>query len=141
MKRIIPFVVTCFFIVATIQISSAQSKESRFQQIETAKIAYITKSLDLSPSEAQKFFPLYNQYRSEMRNIMQQKKSASSGHSNFRAERPNELSFDSQVLECKKKYREKFSGAIPASKAIRFFEVEREFRESLFKELKSRNRN
>lgn len=138
MKRMKPFIVTCFFIVASIHSTFAQKKESRFQQIETAKIAYITKQLDLSPAEAQKFFPLYNQYRVEMRNIIQQKRTE---RSNFRAGQPNELSFDSQILDCKKKYRQKFSTAIPSSKAIRFFEVEREFRESLFKELKSRNRH
>lgn len=114
----------------------AQKDSDRFQRIEMAKVAYITKKLDLSPQEAQKFFPLYNEYRKEIREIMYKKRSEDGPKRSFR----NELDFDSKVLACKKKYREKFKTAIPASKSSRFFEVEREFREQLFKELQSRNR-
>jgi hypothetical protein len=127
---------TCLILFLFIGSSFAQQKESRFQQIETAKIAYISKQLELTPAEAEKFFPIYNKYRAEMREIIHNKK----------GNRPNqklgnELEFDSQVLACKKKYRELFADVIPASKASRFFEVEAEFREKLFKELENRNKH
>lgn len=133
MKRYIPtFIILLFFAGSSI----AQSQESRFQQIEAAKVAYITKQLQLSPSEAQKFFPIYNEYRREMRQISHEKRGK---NANFKRGQVNELEFDSQILACKKKYRERFATVIPAAKASRFFEIEREFRETLFKELKNRN--
>jgi len=124
--------ITCCFIAFLCYSSFAQKNSEQFQKIEVAKVAYITERLELSPQEAQKFFPLYNQYRQEMRTIVQEKRS-----DNKRRSR-NELEFDSEVLSCKKKYRELFKAAVSDSKASRFFEVEREFREQLFKELQSR---
>jgi|SRR5690606_11915192 len=133
MKRLLT---TCCFVLFSCLSIFAQKDSDRFQKIEVAKIAYITKKLDLSPQEAEKFFPLYNQYRNEIRQIMHKKRSEDGLKRSYR----NELDFDAEILACKKKYREKFKTAIPASKSSRFFEVEREFREQLFKELQSRNR-
>lgn len=127
--------ITCCFILFSCLPIFAQKNSDRFQKIEVAKIAYITKMLDLSPQEAQKFFPLYNQYREEIRQIMHKKRSEAGPKRSYQ----NELDFDADILACKKKYREKFKTAISASKSSRFFEVEREFREQLFKELQSRN--
>ena len=135
MKR---YILTSFIVLFFVGFSFAQSQESRFQQIETAKIAYITKQLQLSPAEAQKFFPIYNEYRNEIRQISHEKRGK---NTNFKRGQINELEFDSQILACKKKYRERFATVIPAAKASRFFEVEREFRETLFKELENRNQN
>jgi len=130
--------ITCCFIAFLCFPSLAQKNSERFQKIEIAKVAYITKRLELSQPEAQKFFPIYNQYRQEMRTIIRGKHSNTS---NSKKQSRSELEFDSDVLSCKKKYREKFKGAISESKASQFFEVEREFREQLFKELKSRKKN
>ena len=128
--------ITCCFLAFLCTSAFAQKNSERFQKIEIAKVAYITKRLDLSPQEAQKFFPIYNQYRKEMRTIVRQKRSQATNKKPSR----NELEFDSEVLACKKKYRERFKEAIPESKASQFFEVERQFREQLFKELKDRNK-
>ena len=135
MKR---FIFTFFILLFFVGPSMAQNQGSRFQQIEAAKIAYITKQLELSPSEAQKFFPIYNEYRNEIRQISHEKRGK---NGSFNRGQINELEFDSQILACKKKYRERFATVIPAAKASRFFEVEREFRETLFKELENRNQN
>jgi Skp family chaperone for outer membrane proteins len=135
MKR---YILTFFILFLVLGSSIAQTQESRFQQIEAAKVAYITKQLQLSPAEAQKFFPIYNQYRNEIRQISHEKRGT---NTNFKRGQVNELEFDSQILACKKKYRERFATVIPPAKASRFFEVEREFRETLFKELENRNQS
>jgi len=127
--------ITCCFIALLCFTAFAQKDSQKFQKVESAKVAYITKRLELSPQEAQKFFPLYNQYRNEMRTIVQEKRS-----SDKKRRSRNELEFDSDVLNCKKQYREKFKVAIPEYKASLFFEVEREFREQLFKELQNRQK-
>ena len=36
------------------------------EKIEALKMGYISKELDLSPEEAQKFWPVYNQYQKEL---------------------------------------------------------------------------
>lgn len=134
--------ITCCFIVFSCFPILAQDNKGQFERIETAKVAFISNRLDLSPQEAQKFFPIYNQYQQEMGDIIRKKRSPNQG--NRRPSGPgsmNALDFDSDILACKKKYLEKFKAVIPAAKAVKFFDVERDFRDQLFKELESRNRD
>lgn len=135
MKR---YFLTFIILLLTIGFTFAQSKKTRFQQIEAAKIAYITKHLELSPAEAQKFFPIYNEYREEIQKITYELRGE---QGNLRRQSLHGLEYDSKILECKKKYRNRFATVISASKASRFFEVEREFRQALFKELENRKLN
>ncbi|QNL49444.1 hypothetical protein H8S90_22385 [Olivibacter sp. SDN3] len=127
---------TCFLFFAFLLCINAQDnqRENRFKQIEAAKIAYITKELALSPGDAERFFPLYNQYQKELRALIHQKKS-DDGH------KKEELAFDSEVLSLKLKYRDAFIPIINAERTARFFEAEREFRERLLKELRDRRNN
>lgn len=39
-----------------------QEKSQRYQQIQSAKIAFFTAELELTPKEAEDFWPLYNEY-------------------------------------------------------------------------------
>jgi hypothetical protein len=55
---------------------SAQEKGSQTQQIEAVKVAFITQKLNLSSSQAEKFWPLYNNYQREMREIFKQRREA-----------------------------------------------------------------
>lgn len=127
---------TCFLFFAFALSISAQDNrhQDRFKQIEAAKIAYITKELSLSPDDAERFFPLYNQYQKELRELIHQKRS-DDGH------KKEELEFDSEVLALKLKYRDVFIPIINAERTARFFEAEREFRERLLKELRDRRSN
>jgi len=123
----------CFFVFVSIWSLRAQDndREKLFKQIEAAKIAYITKELSLSPTDAERFFPLYNQYQQEKRELIHQRRSKT-------GKRRGELEFDSQVLALKMRYRDAFIPIINAKRTARFFEAEREFREKLMKELRER---
>lgn len=136
--------ITAIFVCLLSLSSAAQPRNSaRFSAIESEKIAYITKELKLTPAEAQKFFPLYNQYNKEMWDI----KSAKTGMSQAPQQHVNSLNrrgsrdviaYDAKEVEIKKEYRKKFSQVIGESRASQFFEVEQRFRENLIKELRSR---
>ena len=45
----------------------AQKADSSENKVEVIKMAYITKEVNLSPDEAQKFWPVYNNYNNELR--------------------------------------------------------------------------
>lgn len=129
----------CFGILGTVETSIAQeNRQQRFERVEAEKIAFITKELQLTPKEAQGFFPLYNQYRQELSKVMQDNRSTERRMESRSRNNIDELAVESQILELKKKYRNQFSKVIGASRASRFFEVEREFREKLFLELRRR---
>ncbi len=44
-------------------------EEIRAEKIQSLKIAFITQKLQLTPDEAQKFWPVYNQYDKEVHSI------------------------------------------------------------------------
>lgn len=126
----------CCFMLLSFTVFSQTKQDKRFQRIEAAKIGYITEQLKLSPEEAAKFFPIYNQYRAEIRSLYRARKGGRNNH--LQRNNLNEIEFDSKVVACKKKYREAFKKVISPAKASQFFVVEREFREKLFKELQQR---
>lgn len=141
MIRLKHIISTLFLIWIACFVANGQSRQERFEQIENQKTAYITKQLRLTPNEAQKFFPLYNQYTKEIRSVKSKK---SRGNQNDRSRgnsfRPGNdaIEFDAQEVDIKKKYRAKFADVVGQSRASQFFSVEQEFIELLYKELNSR---
>ncbi|MDP9042052.1 MAG: hypothetical protein M3N30_08720 [Bacteroidota bacterium] len=97
-------------------------------RLEALKIAYITKRLNLSPDEAQKFWPVYNQYADELQKARQD------------AARTNksEIELDESLLNIRKKYNSLFSQAISPQKIDIFFKSEKEFGNFVQKEMERR---
>jgi hypothetical protein len=97
-------------------------------RIEALKIAYITKRLDLSPEEAQKFWPIYNLYAEDLKKARQD------------AIRNNktEIELDESTLNIRKKYSAQFSQAISPQKVNIFFKSEKEFGNFVQEEMKRR---
>lgn len=48
---------------------NAQQEGGNEDAIESLKIAFLTKQLSLTPEEAQKFWPVYNQYTMELKKM------------------------------------------------------------------------
>lgn len=120
---------------------SAQEKGQRSQQIESVKIAFITQKLDLNTSEAEKFWPVYNDYQQELKEVFKARREArKKNEANPNNKLDNELDFETRLLNIRKKYKEDFSKVIPTEKVLQFFQAEREFREQMIKELKDRRK-
>ena len=117
----------------------SQNDTDKRQEIENIKVAFISSKLELTTDEAQKFWPVYNAYRKDFKDIIKLKHEAKrnqQGSPNEQLDR--EINFDERILELKKKYRVEFSKAISPAKVLLFFDAEREFRERLIKQLKER---
>src|SRR5579859_8099913 len=61
--------------------------------LETMKIGYITQRLNLTPQEAEKFWPIYRQYSAEKRQA----------YATYRNDN-NEIGLEENLLNIKKKY-------------------------------------
>lgn len=119
--------------------ASAQERSQRSQQVESVKIAFITQKLNLNTSEAEKFWPVYNNYQKEMRELFKQKRESRNKKDGKAEDKlDNELDFESRLLDIRKKYKKEFSKVIPTEKVLQFYDAEREFREQMIKELKER---
>jgi hypothetical protein len=120
MKRLL--LLTCF--AFTILIGVAQNGRN----LAALKIAYITKRLDLSPEEAQKFWPYYNQYSEELIRTRQDAIRNSK----------SEIELDEALLNVRKKYSTLFSQALSPQKVDIFFKSEKEFGHYVQEEIKNR---
>jgi hypothetical protein len=96
--------------------------------VEPLKIAYITRKLNLSTEEAQKFWPIYNDYMKEIRQTRLESKGSES-----------EIAAEEKILNIRKKYNAQFANALPPAKVNQFFHSEKEFNNFVRKEWMERN--
>lgn len=125
-------------------ISQAQDrpvKERVKDKINAQRVAYITNQLELSESEAQKFWPIYNSYTGELEQLK------SSLDINLKKDVSDKEAEDmiismldgrAKEIEIQKKYVQKLKTAIPARKIVRLYRAEREFREKLISGIRER---
>lgn len=150
-----PFNLIIAILLFSTAFSKAQeSRSQRFERIEAEKSAFITNELNLTPSEAQKFFPIYNQYQKEIWKLKQERRGdtrLNGQSSDLRSQKipgnslnptnRDVLAFDAKELEVKKIYRKRFADIVGQARASRFFEAEEEFRNYLLRELQHRRRD
>jgi hypothetical protein len=120
MKRFL--LLTCFAFSFLIGLTQNGSR------LAALKIAYITKRLDLSPEEAQKFWPIYNLYADELMRARQDANRNSK----------TEIELDEALLNIRKKYSTQFTQAISPQKIDIFFKSEKEFGNFVQEEMKRR---
>ncbi len=77
-------------------------------------IGYITRQLELSETEAQKFWPIYNEYEKEMKVAR-------------RSNKTDELAKEEAMLKIRKSYKVKFTSVgISDEKVNKLFKIEKE---------------
>ncbi|HPZ87725.1 MAG TPA: hypothetical protein PLQ32_06460 [Flavihumibacter sp.] len=109
----------------------SQGGQRAGERVEALKIAYLTKKLNLTTEEAQKFWPVYNQYMADLKKARQ----------DARSEEADELEKDEKVLAVRKKYQADFSKALSPARANEFYRYEKEFANFVAKELQERRQN
>ncbi|MBD3748084.1 MAG: hypothetical protein IE931_01175 [Sphingobacteriales bacterium] len=114
----------------------------RAKQIEAIKIGFITRRLDLSPEQSQKFWAVYNQYQNDLNDILRQKRQSRIAN----ADNPDKLidddfAYDSKILKIKKDYRHKFSNILTPEQVKSLYLAEKDFRDELIKQLRNRAAN
>lgn len=93
----------------------------REEKIQALYVAYITKELQLTSDEAEKFWPVHRQFDAELRGI------------DFNA---NELDRQQSVLNIKRKYQPGFTKILGPSRTNEFFRQDAEFRKKLVDRLR-----
>lgn len=108
-----------------------QGNKEKEDKIEALRIAFISQQLNLTPQEAQKFWPVYNQFRGDMKTLQLNFKF--DGNGQLTAEQ--QLDFEQKKLDLKKKYKTQFEGALGKDKVNQLYNIEKQFHEKL-KELR-----
>jgi hypothetical protein len=127
MKQILSLILISFL---NIPVLYAQVKENdkREEKIQTLEIAFISRKLNLNPEEAQKFWPVYNEYKGEVRQIAIAQKA--------QPER-DMIDFEQKIIDVRKKYKDQFSGVIGQTRMNQFFKAEHEFRGVLLNKIRN----
>jgi hypothetical protein len=117
-----------FLLVIFLFLAGFTIRAQNGNRLEALKIAYITNRLNLTPEEAQKFWPIYNQYALELK--MTRLKAMNNNSS--------EIQLDESLLNLRKKYSVLFSQVLPPQKVDTFFKSEKEFGHFVQKEMERR---
>ncbi|HKH60317.1 MAG TPA: hypothetical protein VKA49_05770 [Flavitalea sp.] len=105
----------------------AQDDQRDANRLQAYKIAFLTRKLNLTTEEAQKFWPIYNKYEAELRAARIQ------GRANNK-----EIETEEKILNIRKKYNGEFEKALPSEKVNQLFKSEREFSNIVQREMMDR---
>lgn len=146
MKRVIIIIA----ILATSVVGWAQKQgqsQSAKSKLEAARIAMITERLDLSPAQAEKFWPIYNEFAQERRGLQQQAMQARKGldMQNLTEEQSKTLikahqEFKQEKLNLENKYATKINGVISSRQMVALKKAEDDFRTMILNRLEQRKR-
>lgn len=120
-------------------------------KINAQKVAYITKELDLTPQEAQQFWPVYNEFETQRKAINKDFKGLNIEerqiYFNTLSDKDalemadNHIILAQKVLDIRKKYHAEFKKVLPAKKLLKLYQAEKDFNKFLLKEIKERQGN
>ena len=123
------------------------NNQSKKDKIEQLKIAFITKELDLSVEEAEKFWPVYNDMDDALKKEKRARRLKSKElKTNFETLSEDEIKtttisiLDSEIAEAKlkKEHTEKIAKIIGYKKAVLLLNVEQRFKKELLNKLNER---
>lgn len=150
MKKIILFTVLVAFSLTSFAQSRDKNHKDKWEKFRAEKVSFLTSNLELSPAEAQKFWPVYNQlekerweaqkFRREMEEKVQDAQESMSENSikQLTREFAGSLQKEADLLV---DYNEKFLEILPPGKVLRLYKAENEFRMYMIKKFRDRRKN
>jgi hypothetical protein len=124
--------------------------DQKREKYRSMKIAYFTDNLELTPDEAEKFWPLYNAYEKQKREFMTALRQMSKGFIQQAAELSNEeaeeildkhINARQQQWDHDLKFHEDLKEVLPAKKVMNFYITEVHFREFMLKKIREDHTN
>ena len=123
-------------------ILKAQERSGRSEEIESYKIAYLTQKLDLSPTEAKVFWPIYNEWQKELRGLRSERNKNVISHRNtdeieelsdteIHSLITNEINYKQRNLNIEKKYYNKLKSSLPLKVVGKYYRAQETFKKEL----------
>jgi len=123
-------------------------RKERYERMQSRKIAFMSNKVELSPDQAQVFWPIYNKYNSEIRSIRDSSKNIMRKYKNNKSSMNNDelgqvidvmLKTEQRYLEIKIKYVKEFYNIISNRQMIELYDAEEAFKKDLLKRIKKGN--
>jgi hypothetical protein len=132
-------------LLSSVYAQQGPGPQHRREQLESQKIAYLTKELQLTPQEAQIFWPVYNQFDAKRRalkqNFSRNVKPEDMDIDKLTDKEATELA-DGQIIEAqklidlRKEYHAQFKSILPPKKVLKLYEAERGFQKELLGQIR-----
>lgn len=116
-------------------------REDIREKMKAQRAAFITQKLELTESEAQKFWPVFNEFDSERKALLKEPPvKISHSMSEAEAQKAIDHFFDTKnkELELHKKYISRFKAILPAPKVAMLLTIQREFSREVMENMKER---
>jgi hypothetical protein len=134
-------------IPAFTEISAQQTDKQFVNKIQTQRIAFFSQRMEITPAEAQKFWPLYNEYSEKKNTITAEKNTLTKTYKanlGTMSEKDVDIVIQKYVNLAKEEaslfeeYNKKFRNVLPAHKVMKLYLAEFEFKEWLLKQIREK---
>ena len=125
------------------------AQEKRREEIESFRVAYFTRQLNLTSEEAKKFWPVYNEMQAEIQKLQKERRNR---HRDLRDNQDNisdaeleksineEMASRQKELDIEKKYHERFKQILSMKKLAIFYRAQEGFKRELIRKLQDQKR-
>ena len=139
------YLISLLFITVFVISSYSQRTENidRSEKIKAQKMAFITERICLSPADAQKFWPVYNEFnlkKDSLNEIRNKARKTLKGDNLSR--RQKEEAIDIQIIlrqkeaDISRQYHEKFKKILTIDQLIKLYDAEQEFKMRLMRQIR-----
>jgi hypothetical protein len=142
MKR----VVIMLILMALLPVCRISAQNPNMEKLNAYKIAFFTRRLNLTPQEAEKFWPVYNEFQSK-RNQIQLERQAVNRNINQNELNMSEkemidagdkiIALQVQEAALAQEYHKKFREILSPVKVVRLYQAENQYRQQLLNELQN----
>jgi len=137
MKKLLLIIGVAFYTATFAQ--QPQNPEKRSERVEAMRVAFITKRLNLSPEEAQRFWPVYNKFRADLKTLRKNYRQSEQDGEPLTAD--ERLEFEQKKLDLKKNYKPQFEEVVGKEKFNLLMNAEEDFKRELVQIMRERREN
>lgn len=148
MKRVLLLLALAALILLQNSVSAQDKNQDKWEKYRAEKVAFLTTKLDLTPNEAEKFWPVYNQLEKERGEVQRERRGLE-----HQVNKASENLSDPEIIKLTREfaanmekdchlgteYNEKFLKILPPQKVLTLYKAEGEFRMYMFRKFRGHN--
>ena len=139
--------ISALFVLLAVAVFGASAQNPNFERLDSYKIAFFTKRLNLTPQEAERFWPVYNEYQVKKNGIQQQRilltRNSNQNSVNMSEKELTDagdklISLQMEEADLALESHKKFKEILSPAKVLRLYQAENQYRLTLLNELRDR---
>ena len=118
----------------------------KLEKLNSQKIAFFTQKLQLTPGEAEKFWPVYNEYQKKKNNILLEKRGTDTyfrqSFGTLTDKEIEEISdkyiaYNKAEADLLMEYHEQFKKVLPIKKVMRLYQAKNQYKAMLLRQIRN----